>query len=178
MFALRHRQDSFGSRDGRIRIVFTHCDEALTVQCRAVRQKTQRAAKKVRYVNGMKLTDDRIPGLNLVTAYSAAEIRIGETVLRSSCVVTAQQLIADFRPQTLAELSIADLDAAFDLQPEILVIGSGPRQRFPEPSLMGAVLSRGIGCEVMDLGAACRTYNVLVSEDRRAAAILFLADSG
>lgn len=126
----------------------------------------------------MKLTDDRIPGLNLVTAYSAAEIRIGETVLRSSCVVTAQQLIADFRPQTLAELSIADLDAAFDLQPEILVIGSGPRQRFPEPSLMGAVLSRGIGCEVMDLGAACRTYNVLVSEDRRAAAILFLADSG
>lgn len=124
----------------------------------------------------MKLTDDRIPGLNLVTGYGPGEIRIGETVLHNSCIVTAQQLIPDFPPQTLGELNVADLERVFPLDPEIVVIGTGPHQRFPDPSLMGAVLSRGIGCEVMDLGAACRTYNVLVSEDRRAVAILFLKE--
>jgi len=53
-------------------------------------------------------------------------------------------------------------------------IGSGPRHRFPEPRLLAAILGRGIGCEVMETGAACRTYNVLVSEDRRAVAALLL----
>jgi uncharacterized protein len=136
--------------------------------------KMSRDAKKVRYGNGMKLTDDRIPGLNLVTAYGPAEIRIGETALQASCIVTAEQLIADLKPQTIADLTVSDLEQVFSLDPEIVVIGTGPRQHFPDHSLMGAVLSRGIGCEVMDLGAACRTYNVLVSEDRRAVAVLFL----
>jgi uncharacterized protein len=122
----------------------------------------------------MKLTDEKIPGLNLVSAYSATDVRIGEKLIQHSCVVTAQELIVDFRPQTLDELTIADLERVFALDPEIVIIGSGPRQRFPDYSLMGAVLSRGIGCEVMDTGAACRTYNVLVSEDRRAAAVLFI----
>jgi len=62
----------------------------------------------------------------------------------------------------------------FALQPEIVVLGSGPRQRFPEPRLLAAIMTRGIGCEVMDTGAACRTYNVLVSEGRRAVAALLL----
>ena len=78
------------------------------------------------------------------------------------------------RPQTLDELSEADLDAVFALQPEIVVLGSGARQRFPDTRLLAVILARGIGCEVMDTGAACRTYNVLVSESRRAVAALFL----
>ena len=62
------------------------------------------------------------------------------------------------------------------LEPEIVVLGSGTRQRFPELQLLAALLSRGIGCEVMDTGAACRTYNVLASEDRRVVAALLLQD--
>lgn len=127
-------------------------------------------------LTAMKLTDEKIPGLNLVTAYSASEVRVGEKVLQRSCLLTAQQVISDFRPQTLEELTVSDLEAVFALEPEIVVIGSGPRQHFPDSSLIGAVLSRGIGCEVMDTGAACRTYNVLVSEDRRVVAALFLRD--
>jgi len=125
-------------------------------------------------VPAMKLTDEKIPGINLVTAYSATEVRIGERVLRNSCVVTPQQVIENFRPKTVEELAVADLDTIFALDPEIVVIGTGPRQRFPDTQLMGAVLSRGIGCEAMDTGAACRTYNVLASEDRRVAAVLFI----
>ncbi len=70
--------------------------------------------------------------------------------------------------QTLAKV--------FALEPEIVVIGSGTHQRFPSSELMGAILSRGIGCEVMDTGAACRTYNILASEDRRVVAALLLRD--
>ncbi len=52
------------------------------------------------------------------------------------------------------------------MKPEVIVIGSGPKQEFPTPEMLGAVMSRGIGCEVMDTGAACRTYNILASEGR------------
>jgi len=136
----------------------------------------QRWDGKVRYRNGMKLTDDRIAGSNLVRAYAPGEIRIGEQVLHRSCLVRADLLVTDWRPQTLAELTLEDLDAIIELEPEIVVLGSGTRQKFPDTRLLAKLLSRGIGCEVMDTGAACRTYNVLASEDRRVVAALFLQD--
>jgi Uncharacterized conserved protein len=122
----------------------------------------------------MRLTDDRIAGAFLVRSYAPGEVRVGDAVLHRSCLISAERLIDDWRPQTLDELSEADLAAVFALQPEIVVLGTGTRQRFPDTRLLAAILARGIGCEVMDTGAACRTYNVLVSELRRAVAALFL----
>jgi uncharacterized protein len=121
----------------------------------------------------MKLTDDRLTGVNLVRSYAPGELRIGETVLHRSCLVRADRL-ADWRPQRLDDLTIEDLEPIFALEPEIVVLGSGPQQRFLPATLMAAVLSRGIGCEVMETGAACRTYNILASEDRRVVAALLL----
>jgi uncharacterized protein len=122
----------------------------------------------------MRLTDDRSEGAFLVRSYAPGELRVGDAVLHRSCLISAERLIEDWRPQTLDELREGDLDAVFALQPEIVVLGSGVRQRFPDTRLLAAILARGIGCEVMDTGAACRTYNVLVSELRRAVAALFL----
>ena len=110
----------------------------------------------------------------MVRSYAPGEVRIGDKVLQRSCLISAERLIEDWRPQTLEELTEADLEPVFALQPEIVVLGSGTRQRFPDTRLLAAVLARGIGCEVMDTGAACRTYNVLVSEARRAVAALLL----
>lgn len=114
----------------------------------------------------MKLTDEKISGINLIRSYAVGEVRIGETVIRGSCLVTADQIVTDWRPRTAADLSVDDLQPVLALNPEVVVIGSGPRQEFPAPEILGAVLSRGIGCEVMDTGAACRTYNILASEGR------------
>jgi uncharacterized protein len=122
----------------------------------------------------MRLTDDRSDGAFLVRSYAPGELRVGDAVLHRSCLNSAERLIEDWRPQTLDDLREEDLDAVFALQPEIVVLGSGARQRFPQPRLLAAILARGIGCEVMDTGAACRTYNVLVSESRRAVAALLL----
>jgi uncharacterized protein len=122
----------------------------------------------------MRLTDDRTAGAFVVRSYAPGEVRVGDAVLHRSCLISAEQLVEDWRPQTLEELTEADLAAVFALQPEIVVLGSGTRQKFPDAKLLAAILARGIGCEVMDTGAACRTYNVLVSELRRAVAALFL----
>jgi len=124
----------------------------------------------------MKLTDESIRGLHLVQAYSPGEVRIGARMLHRSCILRADRVLDDWRPQTLAQLCIADLGPVFDLEPEIIVLGSGRNQRFPDAALMATVLSRGIGLEVMDTGAACRTYNILVTENRPVVAALLLQD--
>jgi uncharacterized protein len=124
----------------------------------------------------MKLTDESRAAIQMVRAYAPGEIRVGEQVVRTSCLLSANKLITDWRPQTLGDLRREDLGPIFELEPEIVVLGSGTRQKFPDHSLIAEILSRGIGCEVMDTGAACRTYNVLVSEDRRAIAALFVSD--
>jgi uncharacterized protein len=121
----------------------------------------------------MKLTDETQAGTNFIRAYTPGEIRIGERAVNTNCIVTADQVI-DWPVQSFATMKLADLEPLIALKPEIVILGSGSTQQFPDPSLLGAVLSRGIGCEVMNTGAACRTYNVLVAEDRKVVAALIL----
>lgn len=135
------------------------------------------AAFDLRYGSRMKLTDEKIAGINLIRSYAPGEVRIGESVLHGSCLVKADQIISDWRPQSVAELTLDDLQPVIAMQPEVIVIGSGPKQEFPAPEVLGAVMSRGIGCEVMDTGAACRTYNILASEGRTVVAALLLRNS-
>ena len=122
----------------------------------------------------MKLTDERTPGVNTIRGYAHSEVRIGEIALTHSCLVSATQIVSDWRPQSIDDLELDDIDAILALEPEIVVLGVGEHQRFPRPEWTAALLARGIGCEVMITGAACRTYNVLVSEDRRVVAALLL----
>ncbi len=125
-------------------------------------------------VASMKFTLETSSRVNLIRAYSAQEIRIGEQRLRSSCIVTADTLIQDWEPASLAELTEAHLEPILALKPELVLLGTGPVQRFPPAPIRAAVMARGLGLEVMDLGAACRTFNILVQEERRVAAALFL----
>ena len=112
--------------------------------------------------------------MNLVRAYSRTELRIGEEHVRSSCIVSADRLITDWPPARVEELLPEHLEAIFGLRPEVVLLGTGERQRFPPGSIRAAFAGRGVGLEAMDLGAACRTYNILVQEERQAVAALFL----
>jgi uncharacterized protein len=122
----------------------------------------------------MKFTLESSSRVNLVRAYSRAELRIGETLVRSSCIVSADRLITDWPPARLDALKPEHLAAIFDLEPEVVLLGTGERQRFPAAEIRAAFAARRVGLEVMDLGAACRTYNILVQEERHAVAALFL----
>jgi uncharacterized protein len=125
-------------------------------------------------VSAMKLTLESSSRVNLIRAYSATGIRVGEQMLHASCIVTADSLVTDWEPRSYAELAPPQLETILALQPELVLLGTGPTQRFPPAAIRSVFIARGVGLEVMDLGAACRTYNVLVQEERRVAAALFL----
>jgi uncharacterized protein len=124
----------------------------------------------------MKLTDHTTPGAVIVRGYSPGELRLGEATLYASCLLMADRVVSDWGPRTVSDLSLDHIEAISALDPEVVVLGTGVRQRFPDRALLAHLLTRGIGVEVMDTGAACRTYNVLVSEDRRVVAALLLHD--
>ena len=116
------------------------------------------------------------PGVpaNLIRGYSDGEVRIGEHAVHGSCIVTADTLITQWEPQSFAELRPRHLEALLALDPELVVLGTGPTQQFPSAEIRAQLAQRGVGLEAMQLGAACRTFNVLVQEERRVAAGLFL----
>ncbi|MBS0422153.1 MAG: Mth938-like domain-containing protein [Proteobacteria bacterium] len=122
----------------------------------------------------MKFTLENNASANAIRSYSAEELRIGEHSIRSSCIVMADALIANWPPASLDELQLNHLEPIFELRPELVLLGTGARQRFAPAPIRLAFAEQRIGLEVMDLGAACRTFNILVQEDRRVAAALFL----
>ena len=92
----------------------------------------------------------------------------------SSLIVMPEQLL----PWTVASfdaLTAADFQVFLELHLEILLLGTGARQRFPHPRLTQSLARERIGIEAMDLQAACRTYNILMAEERRVAAALLFA---
>ena len=122
----------------------------------------------------MKFTLENNASVNVIRSYSAEELRIGEHSIRSSCIVMADALIANWPPATIDELQVNHLEPIFELRPELVLLGTGARQRFATAPIRAAFAAQRIGLEAMDLGAACRTFNILVQEDRRVAAALFL----
>ena len=121
----------------------------------------------------MKLTADSVQG-NVVRSYAPGEIRLANTTLRSHVIISRDTVIADWNPAPLEAVSIADFAPALELQPEILLIGTGKAQRFLPMAVLTELLRAGIAVEVMETGAACRTFNVLIGEHRAAIAALLV----
>ncbi|ROR32106.1 Mth938-like domain-containing protein [Inmirania thermothiophila] len=113
-------------------------------------------------------------GSNLVRSYGPDRIVIGERTFRAAIVLSPEAILEDRLPRRPEELAPAHLEAVTALGPEVVLVGTGARLRFPAPEVTAPLLARGIGVEVMDTGAACRTYNVLASEGRRVVALLLL----
>ena len=113
-------------------------------------------------------------GQNFIRAYAAGQVTINQEVYTRSVVVTAQQIIADWPPANPADLLAAHFEAVVSLRPEVVILGTGARLQFPAPSIIRPLVEAGIGIEVMDTGAACRTYNILMSDGRSVAAALMM----
>lgn len=122
----------------------------------------------------MRLTLDTDPNANLVTGIGPAGVRIGAQWYASSLIVSAFELLPDWPVRDFAALDLDALAPALALDPGILILGTGDRICFPESALYAGLAARGIGLEVMDTSAACRTYNVLLNEDRPVVAALIL----
>jgi uncharacterized protein len=95
---------------------------------------------------------------------------VNERTIERSFVIAPESLVEDWPVTDAKAMAPGDLAPLLDLQPEVIVLGTGPMQRFPAAAVMHACLSRGIGFEVMDNAAAARTYSVLAGEGRRVVA--------
>jgi uncharacterized protein len=112
-------------------------------------------------------------GVNTITGYGEDYVMVnGER--RDSSVVVLPDRIEEWPVKGFDQLSAEHFTFLQRLQAEIVLLGTGTRQRFPHPRLTAALAQARIGLEVMDVQAACRTYNILVAEERKvAAALLF-----
>ncbi|MEK7666669.1 MAG: Mth938-like domain-containing protein [Pseudomonadota bacterium] len=113
---------------------------------------------------------------NLIRTYAVGQIIVNQDSYTRSLVVLPVQVIADWPPQAFAELAVAHFAALVSLRPELLILGTGRRQRFPHAELLAPLVGAGIGWEIMDTGAACRTYNILMGEGRNVAAALLMIE--
>ncbi|HEB58150.1 MAG TPA: hypothetical protein ENJ01_02915 [Gammaproteobacteria bacterium] len=94
--------------------------------------------------------------------------------VRGSLLLTGERLITGWTPRHTEELTAEHLDAALALEPELILLGTGARQRFPAPAILARPQARGIGMEVMATAEACRTFNILVAEGRPVVAALMM----
>ena len=122
----------------------------------------------------MKLHASSPTALNTFSGYGEGYVLINGQRHEGSMIVMPERM----QPWDVAgfdALKEADFEVFLELKLEILLLGTGPKQRFPHPRLTRALAQRRIGVEVMDLQAACRTYNILMAEERIVAAALLFA---
>ncbi|MDA8383699.1 MAG: Mth938-like domain-containing protein [Betaproteobacteria bacterium] len=112
-------------------------------------------------------------GKHLFTGYGEGYVTINHQRYDRSLVVWSDR-VEDWRVSTFEALTRADFEPLARLGAEIVLLGTGRRLRFPHPSLTESLARAHVGLEVMDLFAACRTYNILASEGRAVAAALLL----
>jgi uncharacterized protein len=122
----------------------------------------------------MKLHLNSTAGQNSIFAHGKGFIDINGTRHESHVIVMSDQIISPWQIADTATLTLADFAPLLALKPALVVFGSGQVFRFPDPRILAAFSHARIGFEVMDTGAACRTYNVLMSEGRHAAAALLV----
>jgi len=122
----------------------------------------------------MKFTQQGPAGAQLIRRYGADFIVIGDEEIRRSCLVSASTLVRDWAPRNVAELGVEHLAPIFEYAPEVVVLSTGASQAFPRAALRAEFATRRIGLEVMEVGAACRTYNVLVGEERKVIGAILL----
>lgn len=120
----------------------------------------------------MKLFLDKANDLNVVTGYDATHVAVRQQRFEANLIVLPSALEHGWAPRGFDGLAVEDFARLAALGPDIVLIGTGERQRFPAPALLRPLIAEQIGFEVMDLGSACRTFNILVSEGRSVAAAL------
>ena len=114
---------------------------------------------------------------NIIQRYDNHVIRVNNQEYRQSLIISAENILAPWRPRSVSQLQASDWQVCFDLPIDLILLGTGNNMHFPAADITLPLLQRHIGIECMTSAAACRTYNVIVGDGRRvAAAIIIEAD--
>jgi uncharacterized protein len=120
----------------------------------------------------MQLTRDS-SALYYIRAWEPGRLRVADRWLTGNVIIGTSEIIEDWTTIDPRHLTIAELEPALALSPTIIVLGTGTEQVLPDVELMAAAAQRSVGLEIMSTPAACRTFNVLLQEQRRVVAVLF-----
>jgi uncharacterized protein len=110
---------------------------------------------------------------NIIHSWEPGRIRVRERWMAGHVIISRDELIHDWPVTVPEELTVAELEPAIAMAPQIILLGTGMGDFMPDLELMSELAQRAIGLEVMSTPAACRTYNVLVHEHREVVAALF-----
>lgn len=120
------------------------------------------------------LRKDTPSGSYHIRGYEHKKVLINETYYESSLIVCSYTLIEKWRPQSLADLQATDWEPVIALKPKLVLLGTGSQLQFPASSILAPLIENKIGFEVMDTPAACRTFSILMAEDREVVAALLI----
>ena len=111
---------------------------------------------------------------NTITSYGPGWIQIAQTKIDKPCAVTRTTLRTDFLPSNIMNLDIQCLEPTISLGPEVVIIGTGKRQLFLDEKISLILTDQRIGVEYMDTAAACRSFNILLAEERSVIGIFYM----
>jgi len=120
----------------------------------------------------MQLTRES-PTLHLIRAWEPGRIRIAERWIAGHVIVSAGEIVEGWVTAAPNAITIEDLAPALAFAPTILLLGTGTDRFLPDVELMAALAAQRVGLEIMSTPAACRTFNVLLQEQRRVVVALF-----
>ena len=122
----------------------------------------------------MKLHLDTPSNRKIFTAHGAGYVMVSGVRFERPIVVTTEQVLTDWPARDFATLDESHFAYFLSLKPEVLLLGTGSQLRFPHPGLYRQLTDARISIEFMDTPAACRTYNILMAEDRKVIAAILL----
>ena len=114
----------------------------------------------------MKFTEHRDSNVFAVKHYEPGLVKVNNVTFTESCFITQFTTEDEWPCHAIEALTTELLDKLLETKSEVIILGTGDKQVFPEPRLFAYCASKGVGLEVMANDAACRTYNVLTTEDR------------
>ena len=125
----------------------------------------------------MKFQPETPEGVNVVSRHEPGRVWVGGQLFEHSLLLPWTGAVLPWPAVAFQELGAGHFERLLALAPELVIFGSGARLRFPQPAWLRGLIEHRIGVETMDTAAACRTYNVLVSE-RRAVVAALLVEAG
>ena len=126
----------------------------------------------------MKIELDSIAeSANRISAYDQGWISIGGRQYEQSLLISSTTIDVNWPPAKVSELKLEHFQEILTLAPEIVILGTGKSLIFPDATYLAPITDSGIGIEVMDTGAACRSYNFLLGEGRHVVAALLMIEA-
>lgn len=122
----------------------------------------------------MKFAEDHNDSNYHITGYDLEGVEINGVMHKQSFILSPMGIINDWHPQDLSTMRVEHLDAFYTMKPEVIILGTGVKQIFPEREILKYLVQKRIGYEIMDTQAACRTFNVIMGEGRTVVAGMFI----